>query len=115
MHELSIVEALIEQVQSEVEQSGRVGTVRRVDLIIGRLSGASCDSIRFAFDLLKRDTSLEQSDLQITEPPAKCHCRSCNAEIEIDEIVLSCPECAGGNIAIEGGRDLLLQSIEIEE
>jgi len=115
MHELSIVEALVEQVRSEVDRSGREGTIRRVELVIGRLSGVSCDSIRFAFDLLKRDTPLAESDLQIAEPLATCHCRSCNARVEVDEIVLSCPECGGGNITIEGGRELLLQSIEIEE
>ena len=39
MHELSIVEALIEQVQREVRRAGQKGRVTRLELAIGTLSG----------------------------------------------------------------------------
>ena len=39
MHELSIVESLIEQVEKEVVGSGHEGRILRLDLIVGRLSG----------------------------------------------------------------------------
>ena len=115
MHDLSIVEALIEQAQKEVRRSGRAGRIRRLDLTIGRLSGVSCDSVRFAFDLLAPGTDMEDVRVVIAEPKATCYCRTCNTRVEIDAYVMQCPECAGGNIAIEGGRDLMLESIEIED
>jgi hydrogenase nickel incorporation protein HypA/HybF len=113
MHELSIVEALIEQAQREVKRAGQDGRIRRLDLVIGRLSGVHCESIRFAFDLLAPGTPLEGARLQITQPKATCCCRTCRARVEIDEVVVQCPECASGEVTIEGGRDLLLQSIEL--
>jgi len=115
MHELAIVEDLIDQTRTEIENSGQTGRVLRLDLTIGRLSGVYCDSIRFAFDLLSRDTLLEGAELYITEPKATCHCHACDARVEIDEIVVQCPECDGGNVSIDGGRQLLLQSIELED
>ena len=39
MHELSIVEALIDQVGQELERAGQRGRVLRLELSIGRLSG----------------------------------------------------------------------------
>ena len=115
MHELSIVDALIDQTRTEIENTGQTGRVLRLDLTIGRLSGVYCDSIRFAFDLLSKGTPLEGAELHITEPKASCLCHACDARVEIDEFVEQCPECGGGDVSINGGRQLLLQSIEIED
>ena len=115
MHELSVVEALIEQAQQEIERSGQTGRIASLDVTVGRLSGVSCDSLRFAFELLAPDTRVEGAELRITEPAATCRCRHCNEVTDIDELLAECPKCGSGEIAIEGGRDLLLDSIELEE
>jgi hydrogenase nickel incorporation protein HypA/HybF len=115
MHELSIVEALIEQVRRELQQAGQPGRVRRLELSIGRLSGVNCDSVRFAFGLLSPGTLVENAEVTIDEPKAACHCRVCNAKTEIDDLVVQCPRCGSTEVSIEGGRELLLQSIEIED
>ncbi len=115
MHELSIVQALFEQAEQEVRRSGHQGQVARLDLSIGRLSGVSCDSIRFAFDLLKSETMFHEAELTIAQPPAVCRCRACGAENDVTEITVECPACGSYDIVIEGGREMLLQSIELEE
>lgn len=115
MHEVSIVEALIEQVEKEVERSGHGGRVTRLELVIGRLSGVNADSIRFAFEMLSPGTMLEAADVQIDEPKAVCCCRGCGARTEIDELAACCPACGSGEIAVEGGQELLLQTIDLEQ
>jgi hydrogenase nickel incorporation protein HypA/HybF len=115
MHELSIVEALIEQVRREVERSGQSGRVRRLELAVGRLSSVNCDSLRFAFGLLAEDTLVAEAELQITQRKATCDCQACNARVEIDEVAVRCPACGSEQITVEGGQELLLQSIEIED
>jgi hydrogenase nickel incorporation protein HypA/HybF len=114
MHELSIVEALIEQAEKEVKRSGQEGRVVGLDVVVGRLSGVNCDSIRFAFELLSDGTRFEHAELRIAEPKATCRCDACHAQEEIDELAVCCPRCASPKISIKGGRDLLLESIEIE-
>ena len=115
MHELSIVEALIEQVQRELGRAGQGGPVTRLELSIGRLSGVHADSIRFAFELLAGGTVVEGAEVLIGEPKAVCSCRACNARVEIDDLVVQCPQCTSDDITIEGGRELVLQSIDLEE
>lgn len=115
MHELSIVEALIEQVEREVQRSGQSGRIRRLDLTVGRLSGVSCDSLRFAFELLSDDTIVKDAELHITQPKATCRCQACRARVEVDEIAVRCPACGSMQITLEGGRELLLESVEIED
>jgi hydrogenase nickel incorporation protein HypA/HybF len=114
MHELSIVEALIDQVSQELDRAGRPGRVLRLDVSIGRLSGVHPDSVRFAFELLRPGTILDEAEIVIQEPKAVAHCHACDARTEIDDLVLECPRCRSDAITIEGGRDMILQSIEVE-
>ena len=113
MHELSIVEALIDQVGQELERAGQQGRVLRLELSIGRLSGVHGESLRFAFRLLAPGTVVADAELVLQEPKAVCRCQACNAVVEIDDLVVQCPRCTSGEITIEGGRELVLQSIEI--
>jgi hydrogenase nickel incorporation protein HypA/HybF len=115
MHELSIVEALIEQVGREVKRSGMRGKVRRLELLVGRFSGVNAGCLQFAFNLLAEKTPLENTEIVIHEPKAVCRCQNCNAQIEIDQFVVHCPQCGSASVTIEGGRDLTLQSIDVEE
>ena len=115
MHELSIVEALIDQVGRELDRAGQQTRVLRLELSIGRLSGVNSESIRFAFGLISPGTPLEGAEVVIEEPRSICNCHACNARVEIDDLVLECPQCASHDVSIEGGRELLLQSIEIED
>jgi hydrogenase nickel incorporation protein HypA/HybF len=115
MHELSIADALIEQVQRELHRAGQSGRVVRLELAIGRLSGVHSDALRFAFELICKGTAVEGAELAITEPKAVCSCRACGGREEIDDLVCQCPNCESPDIAIEEGRDLLLQSIEVAD
>jgi len=115
MHEMSIVGALIDQVQEEVERCGGRGRVLRLELAIGRLSGVNVESFRFAFEMLSPQTLVEGAQMQNSQPKATCRCRACQMQTQIDELVAQCPGCGSSRIFIEGGRELLLQAIELEE
>ena len=115
MHELSIVEALIEQVEREVQRSGEAGRVVRLDLSIGRLSGVCPDSLQFAWGLLAPETSLAGAEMRISQPRAVCCCRDCGKRTEIEELVAQCPACGSPQIAFEGGQEMLLETIELED
>jgi hydrogenase nickel incorporation protein HypA/HybF len=112
---MSIVQALIEQVEAEVEKAGQGGRVIGLDLVVGRMSGVHVDSIRFACEILAPGTILEGSALRISEPAAYSECRACGARLAIDDLTMNCPRCGSGEIVIDGGRELLLQSIELEQ
>jgi hydrogenase nickel incorporation protein HypA/HybF len=115
MHELSIVDALIEQVGREIHRAGQHGKVLGIELSIGRFSGVNSDSLRFAFDLLAPGTPVAGAKIEIREVKPSCRCHACNAWTEIDDLIFQCPKCGSEEITIEGGRDLMLQSIDIED
>lgn len=115
MHELSIAEAILQQVDDVLRQSGEAGRVARVDLAIGILSGVCAESVRFALGLLTQGTALAHTEFCIRQPQAECVCAQCGQRTPIGEVVLACPNCGSPRIAIHGGRDLVLESIEVED
>jgi hydrogenase nickel incorporation protein HypA/HybF len=115
MHELSIAEALLDQVVAELERAGQKGPVKRLELVVGRLSGVHCDALRFSFGLLAAGTSAEGAEVIIRQPPAVSRCRACGASSELAELDMVCPKCFSPEIVIEEGRELMLETIEIED
>jgi hydrogenase nickel incorporation protein HypA/HybF len=115
VHELSIVETLIEQVAEEVAAAGQAGQIKRLDLSIGCLSGVNVDSVRFAFEVLAPGTIVADAVLAIDQPRAQGNCQDCGARFETDEFIPLCPECQSSHVRIQGGQDLVLESIELEE
>ncbi len=115
MHELSIAAAILEQVEDAVRQSGYSGRVTRVELVIGVLSGVCADSLRFALGLLTDGTALAQTEFCIRQPQAECVCAQCGQRTPTGDVLLACPRCGSPQIAIQGGSDLVLESIELED
>ena len=115
MHEMSIVQTLLEQIEAEVCRSGHTGRVLKVELVVGRLSGVHVDALRFAFQLLSPGTLAEQAALEIAQPAAELVCGQCGQRCAIEELESVCPACGSAQVVIEGGRQLLLQSIELED
>ena len=115
MHEMSIVQALLEQVQSEVEKSGQRGRVVSLHLVIGRLSGVHVDSIRLGFELLSPSSIADGATLCIDQPKARCHCAPAVPSRKSRRSWRVVQPVAQADITIRGGQELLLQSIELED
>jgi len=115
VHEFSIVQSLLEQVQQQLHAAGVAGHVRAVELVVGKISGVNTEALQFAFDVLSKNTELEGAQLRIQQPAARCRCNDCGRETELEDFTLQCPQCSSGNITITGGRELVLQSIEIQQ
>ncbi len=110
MHELAVTEGIVASVTERVPGT-RVTCVR---LEIGALTGVVADSVRFCFDLVTEGTALEGASLEITEPPARCLCRTCGAEFAPDWPILLC-DCGSADVQVVCGQDLTIVSVEVAE
>ncbi|MGQ9615645.1 MAG: hydrogenase maturation nickel metallochaperone HypA/HybF [Spirochaetota bacterium] len=68
MHELSIAEALLDLIQKRAACEG-IKKVYEINLKIGEFSGVFIDSLRFAFEMLSKDTITEGASLNIETTP----------------------------------------------
>jgi len=46
--------------------------------------------------------------------PTTARCHQCGREFELGEFDWTCPHCKGNNIEIIGGKELFVESIEVE-
>ena len=108
MHELAIAESVVDAVTRKLPGA----RITSVHLEIGVLSGVVAESIRFCFGLAPEGTGLEGAALEITEPPARCRCRSCNTEFQPDPPIVLCP-CGSADVAVLGGEELKILSVQV--
>ena len=111
MHEYSIVQALIERVDTEVRARGATG-VHRLTVRIGELSGVEVELLSAAYDTFRQRTICEDAELVLQIVPARWACPDCGDAIARGA-VLTCPSCAMAARLVQGD-EILLDRIEME-
>ena len=113
MHELSLACSLIEEAEKVIEAE-HAARATCVTVGIGKLSGVEIEAFEFAFPMAAKDTRLENAELVIHDLPITVRCRSCGKESNPDFPRCVCTFCESDDIELLGGRELFIQSMEIE-
>jgi hydrogenase nickel incorporation protein HypA/HybF len=108
MHELAITQRVVDMVAERT--AGRQVSVVRLE--VGRLSGVVPDAMEFCYELLIGGTALEGSRLVIEQTPGMGHCRSCQRDFALDDLILLCP-CGSAEVELTAGRELKVISVEL--
>lgn len=111
MHEMTICEEIISQLEDERHRRG-FAMVKRLRLEIGMLSCLDPDALRYAFEISTRETFMEGLTLEIDRPPGRARCLECGSETEISDRLDTCPACSSDRLDTFGG--LQMQLIEME-
>lgn len=114
MHEVAIVEALIEEVDKQLALAGCRGRVMKLRVRVGRFSGVCVEALRFAFELARQGTAMEEAELEIEQPAGVCLCEACGQRSYVEQMPYGCPICGSPQIQLQGGQELLLESIEVD-
>lgn len=114
MHELSIAHSLVEQASEAAARAG-AERVLEVRLRVGALAGIEPEALLFCYDLSVRGTLLEGSRLVMLSLPMVLHCPTCDTEVEQPDVRrFSCPRCGTATGDLRQGRELELESLEVE-
>lgn len=115
MHELSIAASIVEAV-TESAAANPGARVKEVRLRVGVLASVIEDSLQFCWGLATEGSPLAGSALAINMLPVVVYCDACDAEAQLQGVQsFRCPQC--GHIAtdLRQGRELEIESIELEE
>jgi len=113
MHELSIAEALIDQVNSIALHEG--SSIVNVTVVIGALAGVDAEALDQAFKIAIEDTRLKKTSLTIENAPARVMCNSCKKESNPVFPFFACQHCNSTDFEIISGRDLILKSVDVDQ
>lgn len=88
--------------------------INSIDVIIGVLTEVQEDALQFAFSVVTKDSIAEGSTLNVTMVPARSVCGECSAEFGHGRFDAKCPECGSYVCTLVTGRELKIDSIDID-
>lgn len=112
MHEFSLCEALVRQVEALAEEQGS-GEVKTVHLSIGPLSGVNADELRYAFPTASADTRAAGATLVIEQAPLRVRCIDCSAETDSDAAEQRCAQCGSESTQLISGDAVLITALDL--
>jgi len=115
MHELAVVNSLVEQLNAEVQRLGVGGRVTRVHLRLGALTTFVGAAMTFYFDALVKDTPLAGARLEVEEVAVAGTCRGCGAAVTVDAPPFACATCGSPELELTSGRELVIDAIEVRD
>jgi len=113
MHELSIAQALVEQVEAAATKEHALRVVRVV-ISVGALSGVDPEALRSLFPLVAEGTVAADAELVIEQIAARVKCRSCGTEAQTDAAFIGCTTCGSKDVELAAGRELNIKTVELE-
>lgn len=114
MHELSIVEALMELCEENAVREN-ASVVREIYVKIGRLSGVEEGLFKRCFEGFRENSPLcKKAQLFIERAPLEISCLSCGGRSVLEENVFKCPLCGGLELKTLQGEELTLMRLVME-
>ena len=113
MHELAITQSMLDLVLRQAEEA-EAEKVEKINLVLGEMTGVVGRCLQFYFDFLSKGTPAEGAALNFKVIPTTARCRDCAKEFKLGEFDWTCPHCQGNNMEIIGGKELYVESIEVE-
>ena len=120
MHEISLIQNLLESIQPEIDTYKESGSViKGLALTIGALELHSGQAFKQAFDIESKGTELEGKPLELNIVPATVECPQCqfrgplpddHADPHNPDLIVECPQCGAPSV-VKGGRGI--QKIEL--
>jgi hydrogenase nickel incorporation protein HypA/HybF len=113
LHELDITESLL-RVALEQAGASRVRRIVSIKLKIGELTGYAPEAVEHNFGQLSAGTIAEGAALVIERVPLRCHCKACGSVYRAARDDFSCPACRVADFEITGGREMFIESMEVQ-
>jgi hydrogenase nickel incorporation protein HypA/HybF len=115
MHELSIVTGVVDSVMESLAAYPGA-QVKQVRLRVGALAAVVEDSLQFCYGIATEGTPLAGSTLVVQVLPVIAHCAACKKDVPIESLYsFRCPQCGAPVNDLRQGRELEIESMEIEE
>jgi len=114
MHELSICQALMSQVET-IANDNQASRVTAIHLGVGPLSGVEGELLKNAYPLASASTVAEGAELLIKSMPVCVLCTKCGKESEVKPNRLVCGHCGDWRTNLISGDELLLVRVELEK
>lgn len=113
MHELAVTQSMLDLALEEATKAG-ASRIRKISIVIGEMSGIVGDCVKFYFEFLSKNSPAEGATVLYRSVATEVKCRSCAETFQPKEFDWSCPGCHNLEIEVTKGKELYVESIEVE-
>jgi hydrogenase nickel incorporation protein HypA/HybF len=119
MHEFSVMSQIVESILAEAKKRDAT-RIEEVELQIGEYTMLGEEQLKFAYEVLSKDSILKGSKLKVSHIKGKVKC-SCGFEGTVEPSsdsphrvvpILECPKCKGA-AKITEGRECVIRNIRM--
>ena len=114
MHEMEVAGNILELIEQEMERHPGAKLVS-FEIRVGELSCVQEHSLRFCLEATLKDTPWPEAAIRIVFEPVGARCRACGEAFAPQDYVFLCPKCEGMDVEVTGGKEVCLESLEIDE
>jgi hydrogenase nickel incorporation protein HypA/HybF len=113
MHEMGIVSGIL---TASVDSAARQDAIRinEIRIRVGELTEIANDALYFAFEALTPGTLAEGAELVVEWVPGRSKCLQCGTTFSHGRFDIECPECTSYFCELVEGRELEIESIDID-
>lgn len=113
MHERSLVDSLLDQVE-RLRLAHGAARVVSVRVGVGALCGVDPELFRLAFEDMVDATPLRGVALELEEVPLELECLACATRFPSPRFRFICPSCRGGRVRALRGEHLMLDRVILD-
>lgn len=114
MHEMSLAMHIVDLAANRARAEGG-RRVSAIEVEVGAMAGVMVEALEFCFEAAARNTPAEGAILATRLVEGRGTCLDCAASHPMRGVHETCPGCGGYLVHAEGGLELLLRSITIDE
>ncbi|GAB6178346.1 hydrogenase maturation nickel metallochaperone HypA [Desulfobaculum senezii] len=112
MHELAIVTSILEIAKQEASKYD-AKRITRVRLKVGEMSCLEARTLTSCFEICAEGTPAQGAELIVNTVPVTWKCKNCQNEFE-EPVDYACPSCGSKTLDMMTGRELLVESLDVE-
>lgn len=113
MHEFALAKNLLNAVLHEA-QLNKINKICSIKVVIGEMTAALPEALKFSFEALSRDTPAEGAELIMEKFPLQLKCQDCGTVFAPRELNFTCLNCQSRFTEIARGRELFIEYFEGE-
>ena len=112
MHEVSIVEGILENLNRQRNEHG-LSKVMTIEITCGQYNCADEETLQFCYDTAVKGTWLSSARITIRRLAEQYRCRRCGNEFFLEDGQETC-QCGSSEIVPQLNSDLYLSKLEVE-
>ena len=111
MHELALAHNIVRAALDHAPDNARIEVIA---VECGPMSGVVPEALRFGFEVATEAAGLDGVVLDLRLLQARACCPACGERFDIDSMWATCIQCGHAPLTVEGGRELKVVEIQVE-